>query len=184
MTGCIYLCLLCSVVLRKILKVVKRKPQNLKGSQMENKTQKQKRLRREPKSKRFPGKIGRPNIDEALSLEDYKLALERSGGRFIEAAKVLGVTVNAVFKWTKKHPVLQEIRNNRKRERIETALSVVDSMLSPKNKDKSTKLRASLFVLNTESEEHAEKTETQISGDVSVNLPAINVNFVKPKKEK
>ena len=128
------------------------------------------------------GKLGAPNVDERLDIEDYAEALRQSEGKYIPAAEALGVTVQSVYNMTQKHPEILAVRNNRKRRRIEVALGVVDQMISPANKDKSTKLRASLFTLNTESEEHAEKVENKLGGELTINLPTINVNFVSPKK--
>lgn len=128
------------------------------------------------------GKAGRPNRDEELSPADYLEAMEKAEGKYIPAAEALGVTVQSVYNMTQKYPEIMAVRNNRKRRRIEVALGVVDQMISPTNKDKSTKLRASLFTLNTESEEHAEKTQTTLGGELTVRLPTINVNFIAPKK--
>ena len=125
---------------------------------------------------------GRPNRDEQLTKEDYLEAMIKAEGKYIPAAEALGVTIQSVYNMTKKHPEIMAVRENRKRRRIEVALGVVDQMISPANKDKSTKLRASMFTLNTESEEHAEKTQTTLGGELTVRLPDIQVNFVGPKK--
>lgn len=135
-----------------------------------------------PKSKRSPGQPGRPAKGEEITFEEYYEALKKYEGKYIPAAEYLGCTITAVANAVQKNPALKALRKDRSFKRVEVALGVVDDLMQPTNKDKSTKLRAALFTLNTESPEHSEKLK--MDGNLDVRMPSVNVNFVKPKGKK
>lgn len=125
-----------------------------------------------PKSRRRPG---RPAKGEEITFEEYRDALQKSEGRYIGAAEIIGCTLNAVSDAIDRWPELKEIRRMQSVKRCEVARSVIDQMLDPNNQDNQLKLRAATFSLQHEDPDF-NKSRTEISGTLS--LPPLVVNFL------
>lgn len=112
-------------------------------------------------------RVGRPLKGDEITKEQYAEALQKCKGRRYLAAKMLGVSSTAVSKACARYPELQEIREEYKIIRVEAAQSIIDWNMSNENPDQDRKLRAAMFTLNTESDEHATRNKTELSVPVA-----------------
>lgn len=122
-------------------------------------------------------KLGRPVGNTAYTPQDYINALRASDGIIAGAAKLLNVNPTSVVKMCDRYPEVAEARGEYRLVRIGVAQSVVNEMMSPKNPDRNTKLRASMYTLSRESPDH--NPTLNVGVGASTTLPPLIIQTVQ-----